>query len=76
MGLFTAGLFTGVLACAVIMLVRCAAWYEVRHPEDDYWHRNILRLEADLSGAEQKTIEQEAKVQGLLSTEAIDEEGH
>lgn len=76
MGLFTAGLFTGVLACAVIMLVRCAAWYEARHPEDDYWHRNIWRLEADVSGAEQKTIEQEAKVQGLLSTEAIDEEGH
>ena len=76
MGLFTAGLFTGVLACVVIMLVRCAAWYEARHPEDDYWHRNIWRLEADVSGAEQKTTEHEAKVQGLLSTEAIDEEGH
>lgn len=76
MGLFTAGLFTGVLACVVIMLVRCAAWYEARHPEDDYWHRNIWRLEADVSGAEQKTTEQEAKVQGLLSTEAIDEKGH
>ena len=76
MGLFTAGLFTGVLACAVIMLVRCAAWYEAKHPEDDYWHRNIWRLEADVSGTEQKTTEQEAKVQGLLSTEAIDEEGH
>ena len=76
MGLFTAGLFTGVLACVVIMLVRCAAWYEARHPEDDYWHRNIWRLEADVSGVEQKTTEQEAKVQGLLSTEAIDEEGH
>lgn len=76
MGLFTAGLFTGVLACVVIMLVRCAAWYEARHPEDDYWHRKIWRLEADVSGAEQKTTEQETKVQGLLSAEAIDEEGH
>ena len=42
MGLFLMGFLAGILACAVIMLVRCAVWYEQRHPEDDYWHRKTM----------------------------------
>lgn len=43
MGMFTAGFFTGIMACVVAMLVRCAVWYEQMHPEDDYWHRGTGR---------------------------------
>lgn len=42
MGLLLMGFLAGILACAVIMLVRCAVWYEQRHPEDDYWHRRTM----------------------------------
>ena len=42
MGLFLIGALAGILTCAVLMLVRCAVWYEHRHPEDDYWHRRTL----------------------------------
>lgn len=48
MEMFIAGFFTGIMACILTMLVRCAAWYERKHPEDDYWHRSIWRkTEAD-----------------------------
>ena len=36
---FVMGILTGLLACVLAMLVRCAYWYEITHPEDDYWHR-------------------------------------
>lgn len=39
MELFVMGILTGLLACVLAMLVRCAYWYEITHPEDDYWHR-------------------------------------
>ena len=55
MGLFTAGLVTGVMACAVVMLVRCAAWYELKHPEDDYWHRGIRGLSSGVKLEAQET---------------------
>lgn len=42
MGHFIVGVLTGILICGVVMLVRCAAWYEHKHPEDDYWHRRVL----------------------------------
>ena len=42
MVLFLIGVLAGILICAVVMLVRCAMWYEHRHPEDDYWHRRAL----------------------------------
>ena len=42
MGLFLIGALAGILTCAVLMLVRCAVWYEHRHPEDDYWHLRTL----------------------------------
>ena len=43
MGLFAAGTITGVLLCAMAELVRCVLWFEIMHPEDDYWHRSALR---------------------------------
>ena len=43
MGFFTAGFFTGIMACIVAMLVRCVIWYGQMHPEDDYWHRGTGR---------------------------------
>lgn len=55
MGLFTAGFLTGIMACILTMLVRCAAWYERKHPEDDYWHMSIWRKEK----AEQELPEKE-----------------
>ena len=42
MGHFIVGILTGILICGVVMLVRCVAWYEHKHPEDDYWHRRVL----------------------------------
>ena len=42
MGPFLIGFLAGILTCSVLMLVRCAVWYEHRHPEDDYWHRRAL----------------------------------
>jgi hypothetical protein len=42
MGHFIVGVLSGILICGVVMLVRCAAWYEHKHPEDDYWHRRVL----------------------------------
>ena len=42
MGHFIVGVLTGILICGVVMLVRCAAWYEHKHPEDDYWHGSLL----------------------------------
>jgi len=39
MGQFVAGVLAGSVMCVVIMLIRCALWFEKRHPEDDYWHR-------------------------------------
>ena len=24
-------------------LVRCAVWFEITHPEEDYWHRSAMR---------------------------------
>lgn len=42
MGLFAAGIITGILLCAMTELVRCALWFEIMHPEDDYWHRSAM----------------------------------
>ena len=42
MGHFIVGVLTGILICGGGWLVRCAAWYEHKHPEDDYWHRRVL----------------------------------
>ena len=42
MGLFAAGIITGILLCAMAELVRCALWFEIMHPEDDYWHRSAM----------------------------------
>lgn len=64
MGLFIAGMAAGIMSCVVVMLVRCAAWYEVKHPEDDYWHRNIWKAESGMK----------EKVQGEFGTEAENEE--
>ena len=36
MELFVIGILTGLLACVLAMLVRCAYWYEITHPEDDF----------------------------------------
>ena len=41
MGLFIAGFVTGIMGCILTMLIRCAVWYERKHPEDDYWHMRI-----------------------------------
>ena len=81
MGLFTAGLVAGVMACSVIMLVRCAAWYELKHPEDDYWHRSIWRSEADAAKTERRTVKSETERQDSTGqdsrkAEGTDEEGH
>ena len=81
MGLFTAGLVTGVMACAVVMLVRCAAWYELKHPEDDYWHRSIWRSEAGAAKTEQRTVKPDTERQNSVeqvsrNAEVTDEEGH
>lgn len=55
MGLFFAGLFIGVLACVVGMMVRCVMWYEAKHPEDDYWHRGIRGLSSGVKLEAQET---------------------
>lgn len=43
MGLYIFGVMTGLLMCAMVLLIRCAVWFELRHPEDDYWHRGIYK---------------------------------
>jgi len=43
MGLYIFGIMTGILMCAMALLIRCAVWFELRHPEDDYWHRGIYK---------------------------------
>ena len=27
----------------MVLLVRCAVWFEITHPEEDYWHRSAMR---------------------------------
>lgn len=74
MVLFTAGLITGLMACVMIMLIRCAAWYEAKHPEEDYWHRKIWRKEQTGQKSGHKDEPGLTAVQGFLDLEAKDEE--
>lgn len=59
MGLFIGGILTGILMCVVIMLVRCAAWFERMHPEDDYWHLGTGRRTAQAEPEEQRETEEQ-----------------
>ena len=43
MGYYFCGILTGILFCVMVLLVRCAVWFEIRHPEEDYWHRNAMK---------------------------------
>ena len=43
MGYYFCGILTGVLFCVMVLLVRCAVWFEITHPEEDYWHRSAMR---------------------------------
>ena len=40
MGYYFCGILTGILFCVMVLLVRCAVWFEITHPEEDYWHRS------------------------------------
>ena len=52
MGQFIVGVFTGIVMCAVVMMVRCVLWYEKKHPEDDYWRRLAARDDRTEGGTE------------------------
>ena len=43
MGCYFCGILTGILFCVMVLLVRCAVWFEITHPEEDYWHRSARR---------------------------------
>ena len=43
MGYYFCGILTGILFCVMVLLVRCAVWFEITHPEEDYWHRSAMR---------------------------------
>lgn len=43
MGYYFCGILTGILFCVMALLVRCAVWFEITHPEEDYWHRSAMK---------------------------------
>ena len=47
MGHFIVGVLTGILICGVVMLVRCAAWYEHKHPGTN---TSIRRMTTGIGG--------------------------
>ena len=52
-----------------------------KHPEDDYWHRNIWRSEAGAAKTEKRTVKpdterQDSAEQDSRKAEVTDEEGH
>ena len=55
----------------MVLLVRCAVWFEITHPEEDYWHRSAMRRDGpekvswlkpagDLEDAQYQSCSQEA----------------